>query len=507
MKGKKQLLSLPLKALIQGIITLQLFHQAYNLIIRPKPCYNEKGEQGTCMFVLDCIARNGSHLGSCSDRYLIGSCCVHDTLNKVPGENISLDVTTTDFETLKDATTGTLYDIQKPTIAVTLSISSSVDNDVSSGVSSPLTQTSSSYASSTAYPLSSNLTPISIIAFTNQEENSVSNKQPVTTIKTPLVITTHNASSLSSATTTILPTIQTMIGNISTTQRPVTAVNRSTTSKTTPSTISMIPLWTHQTDTTTSKHSITPVPPTITKSSTTHKTMTTKNSSTTTSMTSNFPILSTTTRTTKIPRTTTIITREPLRTMSPFAINMKDNTFWDFFNRQHINQDKDCGIPPLHSRIKIVGGKQTVFGTWPWQVSVRWISTSSTISYHRCGGAILNKQWIATAGHCVDDLLFSQIRIRMGDHDFTNVMEPYPYVEREIRQIIVHPAYNFFTYENDLALVKLEEPIEYRPHIVPICLPPTDDFLVGKNASIIGWGRLIEVTRGLSAQVVPNLAV
>ncbi len=45
---------------------------------------------------------------------------------------------------------------------------------------------------------------------------------------------------------------------------------------------------------------------------------------------------------------------------------------------------------------------------------------------------------------------------------------------------IVHPKYNFFTYENDIALVKTEARVRFADNISPICLPGNDDQLVGK---------------------------
>lgn len=57
---------------------------------------------------------------------------------------------------------------------------------------------------------------------------------------------------------------------------------------------------------------------------------------------------------------------------------------------------------------------------------------------------------------------------------------------------VVHPKYNFFTYEYDLALVRLESSLTFAPHISPICLPATDDLLIGENATVTGWGRLSE---------------
>ncbi|KAI5637693.1 trypsin domain-containing protein [Phthorimaea operculella] len=90
------------------------------------------------------------------------------------------------------------------------------------------------------------------------------------------------------------------------------------------------------------------------------------------------------------------------------------------------------------------------------------------------------------------NLLTSQIRIRVGEYDFSSVSEQFPFVERGVARKAVHPKYNFFTYEYDLALVKLESPVAFAPHISPICLPATDDLLVGENATVTGWGRLSE---------------
>ncbi|KAM7359941.1 serine proteinase stubble isoform 1-T4 [Cochliomyia hominivorax] len=171
----------------------------------------------------------------------------------------------------------------------------------------------------------------------------------------------------------------------------------------------------------------------------------------------------------------------------------------------------ECGTPVLtRPEIRIVGGKSAAFGRWPWQVSVRRTTFFGFSSTHRCGGALINENWIATAGHCVDDLLISQIRIRVGEYDFSHVQEQLPYIERGVAKKVVHPSYNFFTYEYDLALVKLEQPLEFAPHVSPICLPQTDSLLIGMNATVTGWGRLSEggdlpsVLQEVSVPIVSN---
>lgn len=89
-------------------------------------------------------------------------------------------------------------------------------------------------------------------------------------------------------------------------------------------------------------------------------------------------------------------------------------------------------------------------------------------------------------------LLVSQIRLRLGEFDLSSASEMLPFVERGANKKVVHPKYNFFTYEYDLALVRLEEPVQFMPNIVPICLPASDDLLVGENGTVTGWGRLSE---------------
>lgn len=44
--------------------------------IRNLPCVVRKsGLKGVCMFAIDCIKSNGTHLGTCIDKFYFGSCC------------------------------------------------------------------------------------------------------------------------------------------------------------------------------------------------------------------------------------------------------------------------------------------------------------------------------------------------------------------------------------------------------------------------------------------------
>lgn len=44
--------------------------------LRNLPCVVRKsGLKGVCMFAIDCIKSNGTHLGTCIDKFYFGSCC------------------------------------------------------------------------------------------------------------------------------------------------------------------------------------------------------------------------------------------------------------------------------------------------------------------------------------------------------------------------------------------------------------------------------------------------
>ncbi|XP_068238842.1 serine proteinase stubble isoform X2 [Palaemon carinicauda] len=212
----------------------------------------------------------------------------------------------------------------------------------------------------------------------------------------------------------------------------------------------------------------TEIPTTTSKPTTTPPTTTTSTTTTTEKPTTTTSTTTTTTTTTAVPT-------------GPLASNAH-------------NHDQQCGVRTkiMQPEGRIVNGTTAKFGDWPWQVSVRRTSFFGFSSTHRCGGALINRQWVATAGHCVDDLLLSQIRLRVGEFDFSSVGEAKPYIERAAKSKVVHSKYDYFTYEYDLALVQMDEPLQFQPHISPICLPGNNDQLIGETATVTGWGRLSE---------------
>jgi len=77
-----------------------------------------------------------------------------------------------------------------------------------------------------------------------------------------------------------------------------------------------------------------------------------------------------------------------------------------------------------------------------------------------------------------------------GEYDISGELEQKRSVSKNVRRVIVHRQYDAATFENDLALLELESPIQYDTHIVPICMPADHADFTGRMATVTGWGRL-----------------
>uniref|UniRef100_W5LV93 Peptidase S1 domain-containing protein n=1 Tax=Lepisosteus oculatus TaxID=7918 RepID=W5LV93_LEPOC len=151
-----------------------------------------------------------------------------------------------------------------------------------------------------------------------------------------------------------------------------------------------------------------------------------------------------------------------------------------------------CGQAVLNTRI--VGGQSAQPGSWPWQASLRLNGG------HTCGGTLINSQWVLTAAHCFSGdnstldpaggpaaLLGCQARA--GDALGRQM-------DRSVQQIIVHPAYNSVTEDNDIALMRLSSPVSFTSYIQPICLADnSSSFYNGTSCWVTGWGYTAEDER------------
>ncbi|XP_014614554.1 PREDICTED: mucin-5AC isoform X1 [Polistes canadensis] len=148
-----------------------------------------------------------------------------------------------------------------------------------------------------------------------------------------------------------------------------------------------------------------------------------------------------------------------------------------------------CGVRPLIKSGRIVGGKGAQFGEWPWQVLVREATWLGLFTKNKCGGVLITDKYVITAAHCQPGFLASLVAV-FGEFDISGELETKRSLTKNVRRVIVNRGYDPATFENDLALLELESPVQFDAHIVPICMPDENVDFTGRMATVTGWGRL-----------------
>lgn len=77
----------------------------------------------------------------------------------------------------------------------------------------------------------------------------------------------------------------------------------------------------------------------------------------------------------------------------------------------------------------------------------------------------------------------------LGAHDLALKLER-GNIQREISEIHVHPDWEVYgpKYDADLAVLVLDETVNFTDYIRPICMPNEDTVIEGATGTIVGWG-------------------
>lgn len=164
--------------------------------------------------------------------------------------------------------------------------------------------------------------------------------------------------------------------------------------------------------------------------------------------------------------------------------------------------DPQCGRPITSTR-RVLDGEPAGFGSFPWQALIR-------VGKGKCGGVLINRLHAVTAGHCVKNKLLSTITVTLGEYKLHSQVEPLPPQTYHVVRAVVHPNFKFSPAADrfDVAVLRLDRPVQYAPHIAPICLPEAGrDPAPGTQAYVAGWGALIpdDVTGPLISILVPEV--
>lgn len=187
------------------------------------------------------------------------------------------------------------------------------------------------------------------------------------------------------------------------------------------------------------------------------------------------PILPMSSRSATVAETTvptTAATQAPYGDLEDIIENYENNTHQPMANiitRDQFLQNRSLDDISA-SYYKIVGG-EIALQPYPWIVSLQRNGS------HFCGGMLIHKNWVLTAGHCIS--AEPNPTCMIGG---VNLAKTGDFVKRTIKNRYMHK-------ETDVSLLELSEPVEDRQ---PVYLNGNPDLPAGLMATAIGWGRLAE---------------
>ncbi|XP_055379046.1 brachyurin-like [Condylostylus longicornis] len=142
---------------------------------------------------------------------------------------------------------------------------------------------------------------------------------------------------------------------------------------------------------------------------------------------------------------------------------------------------------------RITGGEEAIPHSHPFTVGLHILTDSGKTVW--CGGALISIEWVLTAAHCVKK--GREVMIYVGCHDRTKDCSR---MKTSRSNIIKHESYSGRTLSNDIALIKLPEPVLLDEKVQTIDLPKHNRRVsyVGKWATVSGWGIFSDSVSALS---------
>jgi uncharacterized protein YegL len=157
-----------------------------------------------------------------------------------------------------------------------------------------------------------------------------------------------------------------------------------------------------------------------------------------------------------------------------------------------------CGIAGAPGFVaRVYNGERSLPSSWPWLAALYTSDTGIGYKFS-CGATLLNENWVITTAHCVFDyrnakhLIHIKLgKYRIGYHDLHK--KTYGVDVIVIGDSRGRNEYNPYTYNNDIALLKLNESVSFTRNIRPVCLFQAPEYYhssltsVNRTGIVVGW--------------------
>merc|ERR1719295_517051 len=150
-----------------------------------------------------------------------------------------------------------------------------------------------------------------------------------------------------------------------------------------------------------------------------------------------------------------------------------------------VSSDCNCGRTTLN---RIVGGNVATPHSLPYQAFVQPCFRGGCFL---CGGTLLNKRYVLTAMHCLVDQQGNaptSVTVGLGEHDIRSNSEAIS-PQTFSASVIGRDDYNANSFDNDIAILKLNRDATLNDNVIPACLPTNvNELYANRDAKVSGWG-------------------
>jgi len=149
--------------------------------------------------------------------------------------------------------------------------------------------------------------------------------------------------------------------------------------------------------------------------------------------------------------------------------------------------NRECGVNAKRFNTRIVGGRPADPDEWPWLAAL--VHRDGAGSGQYCGATLISSTHVLTAAHCLEPFKQEDILVKLGEYDFDQAGETGDQTFR-VANMRLHRQYDTTTYENDIAVIKLDRAATLTNSVWPICMPPRSETFTNRRAFVIGWGTI-----------------